>query len=172
MSTSETQQDPMNMKVEPQKEHAWLQKFVGEWTFEGDCSMGPDKPRATFSGTESVRSIGDIWIVGDGSGEMPGGGDSTTLLTLGFNPETKRFVGTWIGSMMTQLWVYDGWLDEGERILTLESEGPDMAVPGKTAMYRDVVEFESDDHRVLRSQALGDDGEWHAFMEAHYRRKQ
>jgi hypothetical protein len=171
MTSSETQQSPM-MNIEPQNEHAWLQKLVGEWTFEGDCSMGPDKPRATFSGTESVRPLGDIWILGEGQGEMPGGGDSTTLLTLGFNPQTKRFVGTWIGSMMTHLWVYDGWLDGAERVLTLESEGPDMAVAGKMAKYRDVIELESDDHRVLRSQAQGEDGTWHEFMTAHYRRKQ
>jgi hypothetical protein len=34
-----------------------------------------------------------------------------------------------------------------------------------------VVELESDDHRVLRSQTQGEDGSWHEFMVAHYRRK-
>ncbi|MGH8526826.1 MAG: DUF1579 family protein, partial [Gammaproteobacteria bacterium] len=43
------------MKVEPQKEHQWLQKLVGEWTFESDCGMGPGKPNEKFKGTESVR---------------------------------------------------------------------------------------------------------------------
>ena len=28
------------MKTEPQKEHQWLQKLVGEWTYESECSMG------------------------------------------------------------------------------------------------------------------------------------
>ena len=169
MSTSESQKDEM-MKVEPQKEHAWLRKLVGEWTFEGDCAMGPDQPRATFTGTESVRALGEIWILGEGNGEMPGGGDSTTQLTLGFNPETKRFVGTWIGSMMTHMWIYDGWLDDAERVLTLESEGPNMLEPGKTARYRDVVEIVDDDHRTLRGQAEGPDGAWHEFMTSRYSR--
>jgi hypothetical protein len=169
MSTSETQSEPM--KVEPQKEHAWLQKLVGEWTYEGDCDGGPDKPRWRFSGTETVRSIGGIWIAGEGQGEMPGGGDATTVLALGFNPQTKRFVGTWFGSMMAHLWVYDGWLDEAERVLTLESDGPDMVVPGKTATYRDVHEIVDDDHRVLRAQAQGEDGSWYEFMVTRYERR-
>ena len=30
------------MHVEPQSEHRWLHKLVGEWTYVGDCNMGPD----------------------------------------------------------------------------------------------------------------------------------
>jgi Protein of unknown function (DUF1579) len=43
---------------------------------------------------------------------------------------------------------------------------------GKMTKYKDVIEFKSDDHRVLSSQMLGDDGKWHGFMTAHYRRKE
>lgn len=57
-----------------------------------------------------------------------------------------------------------------ERVLTLNAEGPDFAVEGKMAQYRDVIEFTSEDHRVLTSHRLGDDGEWHGFMRANYRR--
>ena len=56
-------------------------------------------------------------------------------------------------------------------MLTLNAEGPSMATEGKMAKYRDVIEFKSDDHRVLTSHMLGDDGEWRQFMTAHYRRK-
>ena len=87
------------------------------------------------------------------------------------DPQKKRFVGTFIGSMMTNLWVYDGALDTAERTLTLDAEGPSMAGPGKMAQYKDAIEFKSDDHRVLTSHMLGDDGKWHGFMTANYRRK-
>ena len=93
------------------------------------------------------------------------------ILTLGYDPSRKRFVGTWVGSMMTHLWVYDGALDAAGTVLTLDAEGPGFADKGKTAKYQDVVEFRSDDHRVLTSRVLGDDGTWHGFMTAHYRRK-
>jgi hypothetical protein len=37
--------------------------------------------------------------------------------------------------------------------------------------YKDAIEWKSDDHRVLASHMLGDDGKWHGFMTAHYRRR-
>ena len=46
-----------------------------------------------------------------------------------------------------------------------------MADDGKMAKYQDIIEFKSDDHRLLISQALGDDGNWHQFMSTTYRRK-
>ncbi|HLP07164.1 MAG TPA: DUF1579 domain-containing protein [Opitutaceae bacterium] len=159
------------MNAEPQEEHRWLQKLVGEWLFESEAIMEPGQPPMKHSGTETVRAIGDIWIQGEGHGEMPGGGKATMLLTLGYDPQKKRFVGTWLGSMMTHLWVYDGELDAAKRVLSLTAQGPDMSTEGKMATYKDMIELRSDDHRVLTSQVLGEDGQWHRFMTAHYRRR-
>jgi Protein of unknown function (DUF1579) len=158
------------MKVEPRKEHEWLQRLVGEWSYEAECSMGPGQPPAKARGSERVRSVGGVWVVAEGEGEMPGGGPATTVMTLGYDPQKERFVGTWVGSMMAHLWVYDGVLDVAGKVLTLDNEGPSMAGDGTLAKYQDVVEVVSDDHRVLRSRVLGEDGEWREFMTAHYRR--
>jgi hypothetical protein len=159
------------MKVEPQKEHQWLQKLIGQWTTEADCTMGPDQPPAKSKGTESVRSLGGLWVLCEGQGEMPGGDPHTMMMTLGYDPQKKHFVGTWIGSMMTHLWVYDGALDAAGKVLTLNTEGPNVCAEGKITKYKDVIEFKSDDHRVLTSHMLGDDGKWQQFMTADYRRK-
>ncbi len=158
------------MKTEPQKEHEWLQQLVGEWTYESECSMGPEKPPEKFKGTERVRSLGSLWVLCEGRGEMPGGGMATMLMTLGYDPEKKQYVGTWVGSMMTHLWVYDGSLDAEQKVLTLNAEGPNCAEEGKLAKYRDVIEIKSDEQRTLTSHMLGDDGNWHHFMTANYRR--
>jgi hypothetical protein len=170
METSEPQPNAAMMTA-PQREHQWLQKLVGEWTLEAEATTDPGKAPEKFKATESVRSLGGLWILAEGQGEMPGGEPAVTMMTLGYDPQKKRYVGTWIGSMMTHLWVYDGALDAAERVLTLEAEGPDMAVEGKMATYRDVIEVLSDDHRVLTSHVLGDDGQWHGFMTANYWRK-
>ncbi len=159
------------MKVEPQKEHEWLQKLVGEWTYESECSVEPGKPPGKFSGSETVRSLGGLWILCEGRGEMPGGGLATTLMTLGYDPKKKQYVGTWVGSMMTHLWIYEGSLDAEEKVLTLSAEGPNCMDEGKTAKYRDVIEIKSPDHRVLTPHMLGDDGEWRPLMTVNYRRK-
>lgn len=158
------------MHCEPTKEHQWLKKFVGEWTSESECAMSPDKPNEKFTGSESAHMVGDLWMVANGRGNMPGGGEATMVLTIGYDPETGKFIGTWFGSMMTTLWIYEGTLDPTGKILALHAEGPDMSQPGKTGKYRDSIEFKSDDHRVLTSAMLGEDGKWQQFMTAHYRR--
>jgi hypothetical protein len=158
------------MKVEPRKEHEWLQRLVGEWSYEAEASMGPGQPPSKARGSERVRSVGGVWVVAEGEGEMPGGIPATAVMTLGYDPRRERFVGTWIGSMMTHLWVYDGALDAAGKVLTLNNEGPSMAGDGTLAKYQDVVEVVSDDHRVLRSRVLAEGGQWREFMTAHYRR--
>jgi hypothetical protein len=133
--------------------------------------MGPDKPREKFKGSESVRSLGGIWVVAEGTGELPGAGVAASMMTLGYDPKKGRFVGTWVGSPMAFMWVYDGELDAAKKVLSLYSDGPDFVNEGKMGKYKDVIEFKSDDHRTLTAHALGEDGKWHEFMTADYRRK-
>jgi hypothetical protein len=169
MAVETSTQEHPTMMAEPQKEHDWLQRLVGEWTYEFEA-VGPGQPPEEGKGTERVRSIGGLWIVGEAQGEM-GGATATALTTLGYDPARKRYVGTWVGSMMTHLWVYEGELDAAERTLTLNTEGPSMAGDGKMVRYKDVMELRSDDHRVLTSHVLGDDGNWQQFMAMSFRRK-
>jgi hypothetical protein len=158
------------MQAAPQQEHQWLQKLVGEWTMEGEFNMGPGQPPMKSKASEVVRSLGGLWFIAEGTGEMPDGGLCSTIMTLGYDPRTKRFVGTWIGSMMTHLWIYDGELDPAQKVLTLNADGPRFTDPTKMAKYKDVIELKNDDHRLLTSHLLGDDGKWTQFMTAHYQR--
>ncbi len=152
--------------AEPQPEHEWLQKLVGAWTLESQEMADSCPPPGAW--TENGRSLGGLWVLLEGQGEMPGGSPGSTLMTLGYDPQKGRYVGSWVGSMMTYLWVYDG-AREGN-VLTLDSEGPSLDGDGKMARYRDVVELVSDDLRTLTSHVLGEDGEWQKFMTARYRR--
>lgn len=156
-------------EIQPQTEHHWLQKLVGDWTFEHECVMGPGQPPVKLAGSETVRSLGCLWVLCEGQGATPGGGTAFSVMTLGFDPAKKRFVGTFIASVMTHLWPYDGSL-EGN-ILTLDSEGPSFAGDGTMAKYQDIIEFVSDDHRTLSSQVLDGAGNWNRFMTSHYHRK-
>lgn len=170
METGSEQQEAMKPS-KPQKEHQWLQQLVGEWVMEAEMDMGPESPPQKSTGAESVRSWDGLWVLAEGEGETPGGDVGRSLMTLGYDPDRERFVGTWISSMMAFMWVYEGELDAAERVLTLNAEGPDMAIEGKTARYRDVIEIKSDDHRVMSSSMQDDEGNWTQFMEAHFRRK-
>ena len=160
------------MNAEPQKEHRWLQKLVGEWTSEMVAPGENGKPPTKHRGSETVRSLGGLWVVADGKGEMPGGGTATMVLTLGYDPQKNRYVGTWVGSMMTHMWVYEGTVDPAGKALTLTTEGPNFADGGKTmTKVREVIEFKNDDHRVFTSYMQGADGKWNQVMQAHYHRK-
>ena len=156
---------------EPQKEHQWLHRLVGEWTFESECSVAADQPPIKSTGWETVRSLGGLWTIGEGASEVPEGGMCDSIMTLGYDPQSKRFVGTFIASMMTHLWPYNGTLDASGNVLTLDTEGPSFAGDGTIAKYQDIIEFLDNDHRTLSSQILGADSQWKPFMKAHYRRK-
>lgn len=158
------------MGAAPTAEHKWLQKLVGEWTYHVDAPMKAGEAPTRITGTETVRSLGALWIVAEGRSQMPDG-PAVTMMTLGYDPGTRRFVGTWIGSMMTHLWVYDGGLEPGAERLALDSEGPSMADDGTMSQYRDVIEFKSDDHRLLIAQVKAPDGQWQPFMTTEYRRR-
>ena len=151
------------MIAQPQEQHRWLEQWVGEWRYEAEATMGPDPPVERATGTERIRSLGGLWIVCEGTGTMPGAGSVTSLMTLGYDPGRGRFRGTWCGSMMTDLWIYDGTLDAAGRVLSLDTEGPSFTGSG-TAPYRDVVELVSRDERVMSSHTMGEDGQWRRFM--------
>lgn len=155
------------MEAETRKERQWLQRFAGDWTFEVEgTAEAPEK----HPGTETGRSLDGVWVVLEGEFEMPGMGLVRSMMTLGFDETRGRYVGTYVASMMSYLWVYEGDLDAAGNVLTLETTGPSFTDEGKMARYRDVIEFRSDDHRVLTSVTQGEDGQWTSVMEAHYRR--
>jgi hypothetical protein len=159
------------MKADVTDAHRWLQRLIGEWSYEIDPGTSQCTPPAKLGGTERVRALGEVWIVGDGRGTLPDGSPADWQVTLGYDPGRKRFVGTWVGSMMNFLWIYrDGFLDAAARVLTLEAEGPKFDGTPGTALFRDILTLESSDMRVLTGNVLGGDGKWSEFMRTVYRR--
>lgn len=156
------------MKADRQKEHDWLQRLEGDWTMEAADTGNEDSPGEW---KETGRLVGSVWAVLEGGGTMPDGSPGASVMTIGFDPARKKYVGTWVGSMMTHLWVYEGELDESGDVLTLNTEGPDFEGTGGMTKYKDIVAFEGDDRRILRSEVLGKDGKWTQMMSATYKRK-
>lgn len=153
----------------PAPQHQWLRQLVGTWTYQSDCAVGPDGKPFKGQGKETIRTLGDYWIVGESTGDMPGGGTMSAVLTIGFDPAKRAFVGSWAGSPMTSLFIYEGQLDDAERVLTLDTTGQDFADPSKNARYRDSIEIVSEDERIMRSEVHAD-GKWSEMMRATYRR--
>jgi hypothetical protein len=154
----------------PTPEHAWLKRFIGTWDSTAEFPAHGDQPASTLKGKETFRALGEYWVVGQGSGDMPGGCTGDSMVTIGYDPALKCYVGTWIGSPMAKLWVYEnGKVDPATNTLTLECDGPSFSGEG-TARYRDVLQFTSQDERTLTASVQNPDGSWNQFMKVTYRR--
>jgi len=156
---------------EPTTEHRWLQRLLGQWRMEGECpAAGPDEQGMKMEATERVRGLGDLWVLAEGESAMPDGKPALSQMLLGYDPAQGCFVGTFAASMMTHLWVYRGKLDAAGTTLTLDTEGPDMSTPGRTAPYQDIITLQADGSRTLTSRMQAADGTWHQVMSAQYSR--
>lgn len=158
------------MPPAPTKEHEWLKQLEGEWVTEAEMVMAPGQPPVKCKGTEVVRALGGFWTVGEMKTEMMGM-PITGIMTLGYDAKAKKYVGTWVCSCDGHFWTYEGTLDAAGKVLTLNTEGPDMTAPGKTAKMKDVIEIKDKGHKVMTSHIQGADGKWTQFMTTHMRRK-
>lgn len=158
------------MFAKPQAEHHWFDKLVGEWVFDGECVMGPDQPNMKHNGKVVGRSLGGLWVVLEMT--MPadeGGITHVNLMSLGYDPEQKKYLGTFFGSCMTKLWLYSGTVDASGKKLTLDTRGPKFDGSGETD-FQDIVEWTGDNEWTLSSQYKQDDGSWQHFMSSTHRR--
>jgi hypothetical protein len=151
-------------------EHLWLKHLVGDWDVTTTMTMAPGAEPMSMQSVERTRAIGDLWIQGELNADVFGT-PMTALITLGYDPAKKVFVGTWLDSMHSHLWHYTGRLDEGRKVLTLEAEGPNMAGDGSLALFRDAFEIVSPDKKILRASIQNADGTWTEFMQAEYVRQ-
>lgn len=155
----------------PVKQHEWLQRFVGEWETKVEVTNEPGQPSLMGKGTESARMLGGFWVVGQGQCEIAGmHGTMTSLFTLGYDPQKKKYVGTWVDSMNNFLWKYEGSVEASGKVLTLETQGPSPLKDG-LVRFKEVTEFRTNDLRVFTSSMQGDDGKWITMVKAEYRRK-
>ena len=106
------------MFAKPQKDHEWLHQLLGNWKVHHDCEM-PDGTKSTTEGTMNCRSLGGMWLICESMGESPEGEAWSSLMTLGFDPTKGHYVGTFVGSMMANIWEYEGELDASGKRLPL-----------------------------------------------------
>jgi len=153
----------------PVKEHELLQKFVGEWESEGEAFMAPGQPPTKLKGVESSRLIGGFWFVAQIKSTVPDF-PYEQILTIGYDPAKKKYIGTVIDSMTSHIWQFEGTFDVTGNILTWETEGP-VPSPQTPSKFREVTELKSPDHKVFTSSIQGPDGSWNTIMTINIRRK-
>ena len=150
-------------------QHKWLMRAVGSWESVGTMEGGDGAPMEMRS-TESVRAVGDYWIVNELDADMFGM-PFRGVMTLGFDPKAGHFVGTWLDSTNSMLWHYTGKLDPAGNTLTLDTEGPLPWAPERNGKYRESLEITGPDSKVFTSTVQQDDGTWMQIMRVESKRK-
>jgi len=158
------------MKADLVDQHRWLQQLTGRWrmTFAPPGESGEQASEAAW--VDETRSLGGAWIVSESTGTMPDGSAATNILTLGYDPARKLYVGSFISSVMTNIWIYEGTLDDTGKVLTLDCEGPDFENTGRTARYQDIIAIKDENTRNFSSRILNADGTWKHVMSCDYKR--
>ncbi|REJ88008.1 MAG: DUF1579 domain-containing protein [Planctomycetota bacterium] len=147
----------------PSEEHKWLEQFAGEWVTVSKTAEFGDQPSMEHKGAMTSEMLGGFWAVNRFQGNT-GGIEFKALQTIGYDAARKKYVGTWIDSMLDQLWNYEGELDESGKTLVLTAEGPNFFDGGKLTEFRDSYEFKSADLIITTSEIKGPDGKWFTFM--------
>lgn len=127
----------------PGAEHTVLLEGVGEW--EGTLTMlAPGMPQEGTPCRESVTAIGPFWTTSTFKCEfmgMPFVGSGV----MGYDPEKKAYVGTWIDSMTTRLSVMEGKMDPAKKALVMSYKGPDP-MTGKETTHRIETVWQADSY--------------------------
>ena len=156
--------------ADPTPQHKWLGQLVGEWHTEiVDPSVGAEAPETKIKITDKIHAVGEYWIVSESEITFSSGA-SHFMMTIGYDPEAKEFIGSWIDSNSSHMWTLKGSLDEDRQMLTFHAEGPGPG--GKAARFRDEIQLDSPNQKTHRNFLLGEDGEWAPLGEVTYLRKE
>jgi hypothetical protein len=102
----------------PGPAHAMLEKMAGRWTTLTKQWMEPGKPPVESTGTSEQKMLFDgRYLYQEFHGDMMGTPFAGIGLT-GFDNQKQRYVSTWIDSMSTGIFFFEGTGDPEERTIT------------------------------------------------------
>ena len=114
----------------PGPEHEMVLRDVGDWTIKGKMMM--PQGMQDFEGEEKVVAIGGFWTVSHYSSDIFGGLKGSS--TMGYDPQSKKYVGTWVDSFQPGATSMKGTYDKATKTMTYDTMGVGMdgkPMPGK-----------------------------------------
>ncbi len=151
---------------QPGPEHEMLKKDVGTWDATVEFMGGPGAAPSVSKGTETVTMLGGFWQVTDFKSEMMGQ-PFEGRGAMGYDPSRKKYVGTWVDSMVPGYYTTEGTYDPATKTLTSTMEGP--GPDGTIAKTRETTEWKDPDTRVFTM--YGPDGKSVMMRITYERRK-
>ena len=154
------------------EQHKVLKNEVGDWEAEMKLyPQGPDGPTIDGKCEETSRVLNNgMWLISDFKGDFAGfpfEGHGA----FGYNPQKKKYVGTWVDNMNPALTLMEGDYDAKAKTLTMYSEGTDPET-GKPMKTKNVTQYLEDGRRIftMSNQAPGSD-KYIKMMELTYTKK-
>ncbi len=155
--------------AQPTKEHEILKEGVGTWDGTIKLFSAPGEEPAESKCTETVELVGGMWLVSKFEGEIMGT-PFEGRGTSGYDPEKKKYVGTWIDSVSPTMMLMEGDYDPATKTLTATAEGRDPA-SGEKVIYKEISRTIDQNTRSFEMQIPGENGEYWTMMTIEYKRR-
>jgi len=153
----------------PGPEHKVLAMDAGTWDATVEMFMPGAAQPMVSKGTEvNTMGCGGLCLISDFKGDfggMPFHGHGTST----WDPNKKKYVGTWTDSMSSGLSLSEGTYDAAAKKSTSTMEGPDPT--GKIVKSKAVVEYKDANTRVMSMSMTGPDGKDVPTMKISYTKK-
>jgi Protein of unknown function (DUF1579) len=134
MANKQKRESKMNMEAAmkvyrklgtPGAPHKRLAGLAGNWITKTRAWMEPDKPPMEGTGTcEQRMLLGGRYLQQEYTGEMMGS-PFTGINVIGYDNHTKKYVSTWIDSMSTGIYYFEGTASAEGKTITQKSRYDD-----------------------------------------------
>ena len=179
MAKEETQEGKMDMEpmmevyrklATPGGPHKLLAGMAGSWLTRTKCWMEPNTPAMESTGTcEQKMLLDGRFLQQEFTGEMMGS-PFTGIGITGYDNHTKKYVSTWMDSMGTGIYFFEGTASADGKTITQESSYDD---PVRGPMkWRTVTRIVDDNSHLFEMYATDKGGKEEKMMEITYSRKQ
>jgi hypothetical protein len=109
----------------PGAPHKMLASLAGSWTTRTRAWMEPDKPPMEGTGTcEQKMLLDGRYLQQEYTGEMMGS-TFIGINLVGYDNHTRKYVSTWIDSMSTGIYCFEGSAGADGKIITQQSSYDD-----------------------------------------------
>lgn len=154
----------------PLKEHEVLKHDAGTWDGAIKIYSDPNADPIQSKGVETNELLpGGLWVIsrfdGDFAGQPFQGRGQT-----GYDPAKKKYVMSWVDSMVPTMTLMEGTYDEAKHTMTFlgDMPGPD----GKPTKTKIVSTFKGKDEKAFEMSVANPAGEgWVKMMEISYKRR-
>lgn len=141
---------------------------AGNWDCEFKMYPSPDAEPMVSKASETNVMLGDTWLISHFKGEIEGM-EMQGSGQFGYNPETKKYIGSWVDSMSPYPMCIEGTWNEATKTMTCFGTGKDpTGAESKSKLV--TVYKDHDNHTMTMFMETGKD-QWMKVMEIVYKRR-